>query len=162
VPVHAAGDAPCGRSGAGFGSTHRVEVIPRFSSCFPKVWEGLRASLWPTLRTHNCGVCRPTVGIQGALCDAKFFGLHDRKNPANAAMNVYRAADDRSSDAGAFPASIIHGVYHHHRFARFALIAPSSWAHDIGDKRGQSHRTGESYGAQGSNRVHDFPRLGLL
>src|SRR6202043_3886015 len=29
-----------------------------------------------------------------ALCDAKFFGLHDRKNPANAAMNVYRAQDD--------------------------------------------------------------------
>ena len=108
------------------------------------------------------GVWSASVSIQAALCDAKFFGLHDRKNPANAAMNVYRAADDRSSDAGAFPASIIHGVYHHHRFARFALIAPSSWAHDIGDKRGQSHRTGESYGAQGSNRVHDFPRLGLL
>jgi formyl-CoA transferase len=34
------------------------------------------------------------VSIQGALCGAKFFGQHDRKNPANAAMNVYRAADD--------------------------------------------------------------------
>jgi hypothetical protein len=22
-------------------------------------------SLWPTLRAHNCGVCRPTVGIRG-------------------------------------------------------------------------------------------------
>ena len=28
------------------------------------------------------------------MCEAKFFGLHDRKHPANAAMNVYRAADD--------------------------------------------------------------------
>src|ERR1700745_3793574 len=34
-----------------------------------------------------------SVSIQAALCDAKFFGLHDRKHPANAAMNVYRAKD---------------------------------------------------------------------
>jgi crotonobetainyl-CoA:carnitine CoA-transferase CaiB-like acyl-CoA transferase len=39
------------------------------------------------------GVWAASVSIQAALCDAKFFGLHDRKNPANAAMNVYRAAD---------------------------------------------------------------------
>jgi crotonobetainyl-CoA:carnitine CoA-transferase CaiB-like acyl-CoA transferase len=40
------------------------------------------------------GVWSASVSIQGALCGAKFFGLHDRKHPANAAMNVYRAADD--------------------------------------------------------------------
>jgi crotonobetainyl-CoA:carnitine CoA-transferase CaiB-like acyl-CoA transferase len=40
------------------------------------------------------GVWSASVSIQAALCDAKFFALHDRKNPANAAMNVYRAADD--------------------------------------------------------------------
>jgi crotonobetainyl-CoA:carnitine CoA-transferase CaiB-like acyl-CoA transferase len=40
------------------------------------------------------GVWSASVSIQAALCDAKFYGLHDRKNPANAAMNVYRAADD--------------------------------------------------------------------
>jgi formyl-CoA transferase len=39
------------------------------------------------------GVWSASVSIQAALCGAKFFGLHDRKNPANAAMNVYRAAD---------------------------------------------------------------------
>jgi len=39
------------------------------------------------------GVWSASVSIQAALCDAKFFGLHDRKNPANAAMNVYRASD---------------------------------------------------------------------
>jgi formyl-CoA transferase len=33
------------------------------------------------------------VSIQAALCEAKFFALHDRKNPANAALNVYRASD---------------------------------------------------------------------
>src|SRR6202041_3303219 len=40
------------------------------------------------------GVGSASVSIQAALCDAKFFGRHDRKNPVNAAMNVYRAKDD--------------------------------------------------------------------
>jgi formyl-CoA transferase len=39
------------------------------------------------------GVWSASVSIQAALCDANFFALHDRKNPANAALNVYRAAD---------------------------------------------------------------------
>jgi crotonobetainyl-CoA:carnitine CoA-transferase CaiB-like acyl-CoA transferase len=40
------------------------------------------------------GVWSASVSIQAALCGARFFGLHDRKNPANAAMNIYRTADD--------------------------------------------------------------------
>jgi len=40
------------------------------------------------------GVWSASVSIQAALCGANFYGLHDRKNPANAAMNVYRSADD--------------------------------------------------------------------
>jgi len=40
------------------------------------------------------GVWSASVSIQAALGGAKFYGLHDRKNPANAALNVYRAADD--------------------------------------------------------------------
>jgi crotonobetainyl-CoA:carnitine CoA-transferase CaiB-like acyl-CoA transferase len=40
------------------------------------------------------GVWSASVSIQAALSGAKFFGLHDRKHPANAALNVYRAADD--------------------------------------------------------------------
>jgi formyl-CoA transferase len=39
------------------------------------------------------GVWSASVSIQAALCEAKFFGLHDRKQPANAALNVYRASD---------------------------------------------------------------------
>jgi formyl-CoA transferase len=39
------------------------------------------------------GVWSASVSIQAALCDAKFFPPHDRKDPANAAMNVYRASD---------------------------------------------------------------------
>src|ERR1700750_3300635 len=39
------------------------------------------------------GVWSASVSIQGALCGAKFFAPHDRKNPANAALNVYQASD---------------------------------------------------------------------
>jgi formyl-CoA transferase len=39
------------------------------------------------------GIWSASVSIQAALCEAKFFGLHDRKHPANAALNVYRASD---------------------------------------------------------------------
>src|SRR5882672_8181408 len=39
------------------------------------------------------GVWSASVSIQAALIGAKFYGLHDRKNPANAALNVYRAGD---------------------------------------------------------------------
>jgi crotonobetainyl-CoA:carnitine CoA-transferase CaiB-like acyl-CoA transferase len=39
------------------------------------------------------GIWAASVSIQAALSGAKFYGPHDRKNPANAALNVYRAAD---------------------------------------------------------------------
>jgi len=39
------------------------------------------------------GVWSASVSIQAALAGARFYGLHDRANPANAALNVYRAAD---------------------------------------------------------------------
>src|SRR6201987_76474 len=39
------------------------------------------------------GVWSASVSIQAALCEAKFFAPHVRKNPANAALNVYRASD---------------------------------------------------------------------
>ena len=39
------------------------------------------------------GVWSASVSIQAALCEAKFFAPHDRKNPANAALNVYRSSD---------------------------------------------------------------------
>jgi len=40
------------------------------------------------------GVWASGIAIQGALCDAKFFPLHDRKNPPNPTFNVYRSSDD--------------------------------------------------------------------
>src|SRR5215831_9774298 len=39
------------------------------------------------------GIWSASVSIQAALSGAKFYGLHDRKHPASAALNVYRASD---------------------------------------------------------------------
>ena len=39
------------------------------------------------------GVWSASVSIQAALAGATFYAPHDRKNPANAALNVYRASD---------------------------------------------------------------------
>jgi formyl-CoA transferase len=40
------------------------------------------------------GVWSASVSIQAAMSGATFSGLHDRKHPVSAALNVYRAADD--------------------------------------------------------------------
>jgi formyl-CoA transferase len=40
------------------------------------------------------GIWACAVSVQAALCDAKFFPLHDRRNPPNAIFNVYRASDN--------------------------------------------------------------------
>jgi len=39
------------------------------------------------------GVWSASVSIQAALAGAKFYAPHDRKHPANAGLNVYRASD---------------------------------------------------------------------
>jgi crotonobetainyl-CoA:carnitine CoA-transferase CaiB-like acyl-CoA transferase len=39
------------------------------------------------------GVWSASVSIQAALCEATFFPLHDRRHPANAALNVYQTSD---------------------------------------------------------------------
>src|SRR6201997_138203 len=39
------------------------------------------------------GVWSASVFIQAALSGASFYGLHDRTNPANAALNTYRSSD---------------------------------------------------------------------
>jgi crotonobetainyl-CoA:carnitine CoA-transferase CaiB-like acyl-CoA transferase len=41
------------------------------------------------------GVWAAGVMNAAALCDARFFPLHDRKNPPNAALNVYQTSDDK-------------------------------------------------------------------
>ncbi|MBA1144422.1 CaiB/BaiF CoA transferase family protein [Mesorhizobium neociceri] len=39
------------------------------------------------------GVWSASVSIQGALAGAKFAAPHDRENPANAGLNIYKASD---------------------------------------------------------------------
>src|SRR6202008_2044108 len=41
------------------------------------------------------GIWASSMYLQAALAGAKFYPLHDRKNPPNATFNVYQAADDR-------------------------------------------------------------------
>jgi crotonobetainyl-CoA:carnitine CoA-transferase CaiB-like acyl-CoA transferase len=52
---------------------------------------------WPVAGSGDnataVGLYSASVSIQAALCGAKFYSPHDRKNPANAALNVYRASD---------------------------------------------------------------------
>ena len=40
------------------------------------------------------GVWSCSMYVQAALCGAKFFPLHDRMNPPNPILNVYRTSDD--------------------------------------------------------------------
>lgn len=40
------------------------------------------------------GVWACGVSVQAALCDASFYPLHDRAQPPNATLNVYRSSDD--------------------------------------------------------------------
>src|SRR5262245_60330423 len=40
------------------------------------------------------GVWSASMAIQAALCGAKFAPQHDRKNPANAGMNIYKSSDN--------------------------------------------------------------------
>jgi formyl-CoA transferase len=47
-----------------------------------------------TISLLASGVWSASVSIQAALAGAKFAPPHDRKHPANAAINVYRASDD--------------------------------------------------------------------
>ena len=41
------------------------------------------------------GVWATGIMNSAALCDARFFPLHDQKNPPNATINLYRTADDQ-------------------------------------------------------------------
>ncbi|MDB6076776.1 MAG: putative acyl-CoA transferase/carnitine dehydratase [Akkermansiaceae bacterium] len=40
------------------------------------------------------GIWSCAMSVQAALCDAKFYPLHDRKDPPNAVLNVYQTSDD--------------------------------------------------------------------
>src|SRR6202007_1830668 len=78
------------------GSGDNASAVGLYSAIVTALYRRERAGRESSVTTSLLaeGVWSASVSIQGALCDAKFFPAHDRKNPANAALNVYRASDD--------------------------------------------------------------------
>ncbi len=77
------------------GSGDNATAVGLYSAIVTALYRRERTGMGSSVRTSLLaeGVWSASVSIQAALCDAKFYGLHDRKNPANAALNVYRASD---------------------------------------------------------------------
>src|SRR5260221_11416473 len=84
------------RAWAGGGGDENPTAVGLYSAIVTALYRRERTGKGSSVTTSLLaeGVWSGSVSIQGALSGAKFFGLHDRKNPANAALNVYRAADD--------------------------------------------------------------------
>jgi len=78
------------------GSGDNATAVGLYSGIVTALYRRERTGLGSYVTTSLLaqGVWSASVSIQAALCEAKFFGLHDRKHPANAALNVYRSADD--------------------------------------------------------------------
>src|ERR1700741_1283838 len=78
------------------GSGDNANAVGLYSAIVTALYRRERTGngLYVTTSLLAEGVWSASVSIQAALCEAKFFGLHDRKHPANAALNVYRSADD--------------------------------------------------------------------
>jgi crotonobetainyl-CoA:carnitine CoA-transferase CaiB-like acyl-CoA transferase len=77
------------------GSGDNATAVGLYSAIVTALYRRERTGMGSSVTTSLLaeGVWSASVSIQAALCDAKFYGLHDRKNPANAALNVYRASD---------------------------------------------------------------------
>src|ERR1700756_5174035 len=78
------------------GSGDNATAVGLYSAIVTALYrrERIRQGSYVTTSLLAEGIWSASVSIQAALSDAKFFGPHDRKNPANAAMNGYRAADE--------------------------------------------------------------------
>ena len=77
------------------GSGDNATAVGLYSAIVTALYRRERTGMGSNVTTSLLaeGIWSASVSIQAALCDAKFFAPHDRKNPANAALNVYRAAD---------------------------------------------------------------------
>ena len=83
------------RPGRSSGSGDNATAVGLYSAIVTALYRRERTGKGSYVTTSLLaeGVWSASVSIQAALCEAKFFGLHDRMNPANAALNVYRASD---------------------------------------------------------------------
>src|SRR6202171_3594820 len=78
------------------GSGDHATAVTLFSAIVTALYRRERTGKGSYVTTSllAAGVWASAVFIQGALCDATFFPLHDRLKPPNATLNVYRASDD--------------------------------------------------------------------
>ena len=88
--------ATCGLRAAPYPHTASLTCVGVYSAIVTALYRRERTGQGSYVTTSLLaqGVWSASVSIQAALCEAKFFGLHDRKHPANAALNVYSSADD--------------------------------------------------------------------
>src|SRR5262245_54269754 len=77
------------------GSGDNASAVGLYAAIVTALYRRERTGLGSSVTTSLLaeGIWSASVAIQGALSGAKFYGLHDRKNPANAAFNVYRSSD---------------------------------------------------------------------
>src|ERR1700716_2964314 len=77
------------------GSGDNATAVWPYSAIVPALYRRERTGQGSCVTTSLLAevVWSASVSIQAALYEAKFFAPHDRKNPANAALNVYQASD---------------------------------------------------------------------
>jgi len=78
------------------GSGDHATAVTLFSAIVTALYRRERTGKGSYVTTSllAAGVWSCGVFVQGALCDATFFPLHDRLKPPNALINIYRASDD--------------------------------------------------------------------
>src|SRR6266853_1810394 len=78
------------------GSGDNATAVTLFSAIVTALYRRERTGKGSYVTTSllAAGVWSCGVFVQGALCDATFFPLHDRLTPPNALINVYQASDD--------------------------------------------------------------------
>ena len=77
------------------GSGDHATAVAMYSAIVTGLYRRERTGLgcYVTTSLIASGIWASGIAVQGALSDAKFYPLHDRKNPPNATLNVYRASD---------------------------------------------------------------------
>ena len=78
------------------GSGDHATAVTLFSAIVTALYRRERTGKGSYVTTSllAAGVWSCGLYVQAALCDAKFFPLHDRLKPPNALINMYRASDD--------------------------------------------------------------------
>jgi formyl-CoA transferase len=78
------------------GSGDHATAVSLYSAIVTALYRRERTGVGSYVTTSllASGVWATAVALQGALVDATFYPLHDRLNPPNATLNVYKSLDD--------------------------------------------------------------------